>query len=124
VRLCDGYYFPISGAATHGSLARDADACAASCGAEARLFYHPKGDGDVDGMVDLTGMAYSSLPNAFKYRTGLVESCRCRPQPWSDAERQRHRGYTSEPLDVGSATGGAPSPHVVDRVAPAASRLK
>ena len=44
-------------------------------------------------MVDLTGMAYSTLPNAFKYRKTLVEGCRCRPQPWSEAELQRHRAY-------------------------------
>jgi hypothetical protein len=93
VRLCDGFYFPISSVATQGSFARDADACSASCGAEARLFYHPNAGGDVDSMVDLTGTAYSALPNAFKYRQTLVPSCRCRPQPWSDSEQQRHRAY-------------------------------
>ena len=93
VRLCDGYYFPISSAATQDSFARDADTCSASCGAEARLFYHPNVGGDVDTMVDLTGIAYSALPNAFRYRKTLVESCRCRPQPWSEAEQQRHRAY-------------------------------
>ena len=54
------------------SFARDADACSASCGSEARLFYHPNAGGDVDSMVDLTGLAYSALPNAFKYRQSLV----------------------------------------------------
>ena len=93
VRLCDGYYFPVSSAATQSSFARDADACSASCGAEARLFYHPNAGGDVDSMVDLTGLAYSALPNAFKYRQTLVPSCRCRPQPWSETELQRHRAY-------------------------------
>jgi hypothetical protein len=93
VRLCDGFYFPISSVATQSSFARDADTCSASCGTEARLFYHPNAGGDVDSMVDLTGLAYSALPNAFKYRQSLVPSCRCRPQPWSDAEQQRHRAY-------------------------------
>jgi hypothetical protein len=94
VRLCDGFYFPISPAAPQGRFARDADACSASCGSEARLFYHPNVGGNVDTMVDLTGMAYSALPNAFKYRQALVSDCRCRPQPWLDAERERHRAYT------------------------------
>jgi hypothetical protein len=93
VRLCDGFYFPISGATPQSRFARDADACNASCGAEARLFYHPNVGGNADTMVDLTGMAYSALPNAFKYRQMLVPSCRCRPQPWSDAELERHRAY-------------------------------
>ena len=93
VRLCDGFYFPISSVATQSSFARDADACSASCGAEARLFYHPNAGGDVNSMVYLTGLAYSALPNAFKYRQSLVPSCRCRPQPWSETEQQRHRAY-------------------------------
>ena len=93
VRLCDGFYFPVSGAAPQSRFTRDAEACNASCGAEARLFYHPSVGGNADTMVDLTGMAYSALPNAFKYRQALVPSCRCRPQPWSDAERERHRAY-------------------------------
>ena len=42
VRLCDGFYFPISSCHVRKSrFARDADACSASCGSEARLFYHP-----------------------------------------------------------------------------------
>jgi hypothetical protein len=96
VRLCDGYYFPISSAATQDTLTHDADVCSASCGAEARLFFHPSNGGDARGAVDLTGMAYSSLPNAFRYRKTLVEDCRCRPQPWSKAEAERHRTYAEE----------------------------
>ena len=93
VRLCDGFYFPISPATPQSRFARDADACSASCGSEARLFYHPNVGGNVDTMVGLTGMAYSALPNAFKYRQALVPSCGCRPQPWSEAERERHHAY-------------------------------
>jgi hypothetical protein len=96
VRLCDGYYFPISSAATQDTLTHDADVCSASCGAEARLFFHPSNGGDARSAVDLTGMAYSSLPNAFKYRKTLVEDCRCRPQPWSAVEAERHRAYAEE----------------------------
>ena len=81
VRLCDGYYFPISSAVPSSSLSRDADTCSASCGAEARLFYYSNAGGDVESMTDLTGLAYSSLPNAFMYRKALVPECRCRPQP-------------------------------------------
>jgi hypothetical protein len=103
VRLCDGYYFPISSAATQDTLAHDADVCSASCGAEARLFFHPSGGGDAGNAVDLTGMAYSALPNAFKYRKTLVEGCRCRPQPWSEAEVERHRAY-AEDRPTGSST--------------------
>jgi hypothetical protein len=85
VRLCDGYYFPISFSTVPSEFARDADKCAASCGGEARLFYHPNPGGDVEGMIDLTGMGYARLPTAFKYRKTLVAGCACHPQPWSEA---------------------------------------
>jgi hypothetical protein len=41
----------------------------------------------------VAGTAYASLPNAFKYRQSLVSNCACKPEPWSDAEAERHRGY-------------------------------
>jgi Protein of unknown function (DUF2865) len=103
VRLCDGFYFPISPAAPQSRFARDADVCSASCGAEARLFYHPNIGGNVDSMVDLTGLAYSALPNAFKYRQALVPSCGCRAQPWSETERERHRAYAEGQVPAASA---------------------
>lgn len=95
VRMCDGYYFPISAAATLGSLSRDVESCRSSCGSEARLFYHPNAGGGVETMVDVTGLAYSSLRTAFLYRKTLVEGCRCRPQPWSQSEIERHRAYAA-----------------------------
>jgi len=107
VRLCDGYYFPVSFSTTRAEFARDADRCAASCGGEARLFYHANPGGDVDTMVDLTGMGYADLPTAFKYRKTLVKGCACRPQPWSEAERERHRADHEGPVAArGEIEGG------------------
>jgi hypothetical protein len=97
VRLCDGFYFPISSATVRSELARDADRCSAMCSVDVQLFYHSTAGGSIDTMVDLTGRAYGSFPNAFKYRKTLVPGCRCRPQPWSEAERRRHRAYESQP---------------------------
>src|SRR5262249_54854212 len=97
VRMCDGFYFPISYTTGSDGLVHDAETCATACGADARLFYHPNPGGDVDSMVDLTGRAYKSYPNAFKYRKTLVAGCQCRPQPWSEAERTRHRTYAAMP---------------------------
>jgi hypothetical protein len=126
VRTCDGYYYPISFSTMRSELARDAGKCTASCGSEARLFYHPNPGGKVEDMVDLTGMGYASLPNAFRYRQSLVSDCACKSQPWSEAEAERHRGYArTEPLPderrgratSRSATGDVPglTRGVVDR---------
>jgi hypothetical protein len=85
VRLCDGFYFPISFATSECGLARDAEQCRASCGVEARMFYHLNPGGSVETMMDLTGRAYSALATAFKYRKTLVAGCLCRPPPSSAA---------------------------------------
>ena len=95
VRMCDGFYFPISHATSSTNLTRDAEKCTASCGSEARLFYHPSSGSDVDAMLDMTGRAYTSYPTAFKYRKTLVQGCQCRPQPWTETERERHRAYAA-----------------------------
>jgi Protein of unknown function (DUF2865) len=80
VRLCDGFYFPISFAVPESGLGRDAEQCQASCGPEVRLFYHPNPGGSVASMADLSGQVYSALPTAFTYRKTLVAGCSCRPQ--------------------------------------------
>jgi hypothetical protein len=93
VRLCDGYYFPISFATPVERLAADARACESRCGAEARLFIHANPGGDVAEMTDFAGEPYTKLPNAFLYRTEYIPSCKCQPHPWEAEARQRHRGY-------------------------------
>lgn len=93
VRLCDGYYWPVSSVATRGRLYHDAGTCRSSCGTEARLFYLPRGSDDVAHMTDLTGRVYGRLPEAFLYRKEMVGGCTCKPEPWSAAELARHEAY-------------------------------
>jgi hypothetical protein len=92
VRMCDGYYWPLSHSVTRGRFYKDADTCRSSCTTDARLFYRPS-EGDTSDMVDLTGRSYRSLPNAFVYRKTLVGGCRCKPEPWSQSEIERHELY-------------------------------
>ena len=101
VRMCDGFYFPISQATSSTNFSRDVEKCSASCGGDARLFYHPSSNGDTVGMLDMTGRAYGSYPIAFKYRKTLVQGCQCRPQPWTEAELERHRAYASARMPDG-----------------------
>jgi Protein of unknown function (DUF2865) len=132
VRLCDGFYFPISFATRGNGLARDAEQCTASCGLEARLFYHPNPGGSVEGMTDLLGRAYSALPTAFTYRKTLVTGCSCRPPApavaadgmLGPAKPERSVGRTNAPelsigtpeaIDLGDDSG---SQRVLERPAP------
>jgi hypothetical protein len=96
VRLCDGFYFPLSNSVRRGRLYHDNRKCMQRCDGEARLFYYPTDGGSVETMVDLAGRSYQSLPNAFRYRKALVAGCTCKPAPWSPGEAARHQGYAME----------------------------
>jgi hypothetical protein len=94
VRMCDGYYWPISHGVGRSRFSQDAAQCQSSCSGEARLFYGPS-SGSADDLVDLGGRSYAQIPNAFKYRKALSPSCACKPAPWSEAELARHQRYAA-----------------------------
>jgi hypothetical protein len=88
VRTCDGYYFPIEYSATPDRFADDAQTCQATCPAsEVVLMSHRNPGEDINQAVSTSGTPYTSLPNAFKYRSEVVPSCSCRKagQSWADA---------------------------------------
>lgn len=91
VRLCDGYYWPISFSTTSDQFDRDAETCQTSCGSPARLFVHRIPGGGPGTMVSLAGLPYTSLKSAFLFRTRYDEQCKCHAQPWEEASRDRHR---------------------------------
>ena len=87
VRMCDGYYFPISYATTPDRFAEDAQTCQQTCpGTDVVLMSNPTG-ADVNQATASNGAPYTALPNAFKYRTALVPACGCRKpgQSWAQA---------------------------------------
>ncbi|HEX2447263.1 MAG TPA: DUF2865 domain-containing protein [Methyloceanibacter sp.] len=84
VRLCDGFYYPISEASRPGSFLAEEKTCQSTCGVPAKLFYQPRPLSDDAGeMVALTGERYADLPNAFRYRSEYLSACACGPKPWS-----------------------------------------
>ncbi|MGY4161155.1 hypothetical protein ACVINW_006997 [Bradyrhizobium sp. USDA 4461] len=88
VRTCDGAYFPISFATSQARFAADEQICKAQCPAtEASLFAYRNPGEDINQAVSINGQSYSSLPNAFKYRTEFNPSCSCRAagQSWAEA---------------------------------------
>lgn len=70
VRTCDGRYFPISATGSDGKSETCSNLCPAS---ETKVVY---GDG-IDNARTSRGQSYSDLPNAFKYRTEIVNGCTC-----------------------------------------------
>lgn len=78
VRLCDGYYYPISFPANARDFERDSQSCQNSCpGATTALFKH-RVDEESQGMVEVkSNTPYSEFENAFTYRQTSVLGCTC-----------------------------------------------
>jgi hypothetical protein len=78
VRLCDGYYFPISFSTVSSKFDQDQQTCQSMCPAsEVALYIHRSPGEDSEAMVSLTGEPYTSLPTAFKYRKEYDKACTC-----------------------------------------------
>ena len=79
VRLCDGFYFPVSFSTLPSHFPQDADACQAKCAAPTELYYHPNPGGSVDHAVALKSQEpYTKLKVAFRYRKEFVNGCSCK----------------------------------------------
>lgn len=70
VRTCDGRYFQLGAT---GDQSKEA-ACNSFCpAAKTEIVY----GSSIDGAETESGKPYSALPNAFRYRTEVVDSCTC-----------------------------------------------
>lgn len=94
VRLCDGYYWPISFAADSADLARDSAKCEQSCSTPAKLYYAPM-LGEAPELIDLNGQPYTRLGTAFQFRIRYNPSCKCRAHPWETEAQERHQTYAA-----------------------------
>jgi hypothetical protein len=84
VRICDGYFFPL--ATTGGNRESAQQMCQAQCPATPTQLFFMAGDRELQRAVGSDGTPYTSLPNAFRYRTTFDETCSCRQQGQSWAE--------------------------------------
>ncbi|NOU04876.1 MAG: DUF2865 domain-containing protein [Hyphomicrobiaceae bacterium] len=79
VRLCDGYFFPVSFSTLPNHFARDSDVCSSRCAAPAELYYHQNPGADMRQAVSAKAQTpYTSLRTAFKYTKELVQGCSCK----------------------------------------------
>ncbi len=93
VRLCDGYFFPISFATTPDRFAADEALCRSRCASSAKLYVYPNPGGEPEQMTDTRGQPYTALKTAFLFRTNYDAGCTCKPHPWDEASQDRHRAY-------------------------------
>lgn len=88
VRTCDGYYFPISFAASSARFQDDERTCQRMCpAADVSLYTYRNPGEEVAQAVSLNGRPYTELPTAFRYRQEFNAACSCRRpgQSWANA---------------------------------------
>jgi hypothetical protein len=79
VRLCDGYYFPVSFSTLPSHFRQDENVCQSKCAAPAELYYYQNPGATVDQAVALRSQEpYTTLRTAFRYRKELVPGCSCK----------------------------------------------
>jgi hypothetical protein len=106
VRLCDGYYFPVSFSTLPNHFQRDAEACQSRCAAPVDLYYHQNPGGAVEQMVSVTTQQpYTSLKSAWRYRKEFVQGCSCK-----EAEYVPSQGTPDKKADAMPPAGPPPGP--------------
>lgn len=78
VRLCDGYYFPVSYQTLPSKFGQDQSICGSRCAAPSSLFVYRNPGSEVEQMISLDGAPYSELPNAYRYRRDYIKGCSCK----------------------------------------------
>jgi hypothetical protein len=83
VRLCDGYYFPISFSTLESRFREDEVKCKEQCAAPVELYVYKNPGEEVENMVSLEGKPYTSLNTAFLNRKHYIKGCSCKPEEYS-----------------------------------------
>jgi hypothetical protein len=104
VRLCDGYFFPVSFSTLPSHFDRDADVCQSRCAAPAELFYHQNPGGGMEAAIShKTRQAYMSLKTAFRYRKEFVPGCSCKQAEYLPGQHDRRAEAPVLPQPAASA---------------------
>jgi len=86
VRLCDGFFYPISYSTYAGRLAQEAQQCQSSCAAPAELYVYRNPGQEIEQAISLNGSAYMDLPVALRFRMEYVQGCSCKQAEYNPTE--------------------------------------
>lgn len=118
VRLCDGFYFPISFSTSSSRFKDDEARCRDTCSAPAELYVYRNPGESVDQMVSpATGRRYTDLPSAFRNRKQYIRGCSCKADEYSVDEIARSEQALKEAALAKKAS--AKTPHQRARPTPA-----
>lgn len=114
VRLCDGYYFPVSFSTMQSQFPKDSQVCASKCAAPTELFFYQNPGGEMEQAQSVSGQMYSKLPNAFRHRKEVVQGCSCKQAEYQPdllgqkgQKRAEPSGQPATPQTA--ANGGVPA---------------
>ena len=121
VRLCDGFFYPISFSTYASNLAQEAERCQSSCAAPAELYVYRNPGQEIEQAISLNGSAYMDLPVALKFRKTYVNGCSCKqaeynPTAIEEANKRAEAEAASQPAKgkakgkVATAPAVAPAP--------------
>lgn len=120
VRLCDGFYYPISYSTYGSQLAQDADKCQANCAAPAELYVYRNPGQEIEQAISLSGSAYMDLPVALRYRKEYVNGCSCKQTEYNPTDIEAaNKKAQADPAAAGAqanAAGEAPAPAAAEPV--------
>jgi hypothetical protein len=113
VRLCDGFFFPVSFSTLPNHFQRDADVCSSRCAAPVDLYYHQNpGSGMEQAQSAKNQTPYTQLKTAFRYRKEYVQGCSCKEAEYVPAAGEK-RAEGAQPLSPGAtAAVRQPGPRV------------
>lgn len=113
VRLCDGFYFPVS-YSTYGSrLEQDKVQCEQNCAAPAELYVYRNPGQEIQQAISLQGSAYMDLPVALKFRKEYVKGCSCKQTEYNPTEimaANKKKVEVAPAADGAQAEAAAPPP--------------
>jgi hypothetical protein len=110
VRLCDGYYFPISNSANRQRVAQDSDVCQSMYAEPGKAELFTQNGGDVANAVSVTGQRYGDQPYAFLYRQAFNPACAVELKEGIAALSARYASFGSrQGIQDGGDFGFAPT---------------
>jgi hypothetical protein len=90
VRLCDGFFFPVSFSTLPNHFQKDAEVCQSQCAAPAELFYHQNPGADMTQAISTKSQqSYAALKTAFRYKKEFVHGCSCREAEYNPGAGER-----------------------------------
>ena len=95
VRLCDGFFFPVSYSTLPNHFGQDAEQCQSRCAAPVELYYHQNPGADIRQAVSAKAQTpYTSLKSAFKYTKEYVHGCSCKQTEYVPAAGEKRAETT------------------------------